>query len=69
MSQPDRVEYYDGKQCLLGIESSIVPPVGSLISIRGATWEVTRATYAIDYADSHYQRQIRANVDLKAVQS
>jgi len=61
----DRVEFYDNKSLVVAIESSMVPPVDSLISIRGETWLVWRVTYALDYADgSRAEQRMRANVDI-----
>lgn len=58
------IEFYDGDAPLAVVVSSMVPPVGSSISIRGKTWEVTRVTYALDYADLPLERGMRANVDV-----
>lgn len=64
MSERDLVEYYNGARLLVAINSSIVPPVGSLISIAKTTWEVASVSYAIDQSVSTTERRTRANVDL-----
>lgn len=64
MSRPDRIEFYIGDSLLLGMESSMVPLVDSLINIQGVTWRVSSVTYAIDYSESSSDRMLRANVDL-----
>lgn len=64
MSRPDRIEFYVGVGLLLGMDSSMVPQVDSLINIQGVTWRVSRVTYAIDHSESPWYRQLRANVDL-----
>jgi len=66
MENRDRVEFYDGEQLLAGVDSSIVPPKGSYISILGKTWKVQRVTYALDHAAKMFERSMRANVELKA---
>lgn len=61
----DRVEYYDDKANLLvAVQSSIVPPLGSKISIRKKTWTVKSVSYAVDHSDDIARREMRANVDL-----
>lgn len=62
---PDTVEYYNGKDLIVRVKSSIVPTVGSLISIRKETWKVISVTYAIDHADDWQRSGTRANVDLR----
>lgn len=59
------VEYYNGENLVVRIASSIVPPVGSKISIRGKTWGVARVTFAIDHVEKISERSTRANVDLQ----
>lgn len=61
----DRVEFYWAGGLVVSVESSIVPPVDSLISIKGKTWRVDRVTYAVDYADDCFKKILRANVDLE----
>ena len=58
------IEFYDGKKLVASSESSMVPPVGSKISIRKETWVVQQITYALDHADKWDGRCMRANVDL-----
>ena len=60
----DSVEFYDGQHLLSQTWSSMVPPVGAKISIRGKVWTVQRVTYALDYADKMHERGMRANVDV-----
>ena len=62
----DRIEFYDGNQLLVSFLSSMVPPVGSKISIRKKTWIVARITYALDQADNPDARDMRANVELES---
>lgn len=63
----DRIEFYDGNNLVAAINSAMVPPTESKISIRGATWEVVSVTYALDYADDPMGgSRMRANVDLAA---
>lgn len=63
----DAIEFYDGDRILARVDSSIVPPVDSFISIRGRTWRVGRVTYALDHADEPSLRGMRVNVDLTLV--
>lgn len=46
-----RIEYYDGHQLLIAVDSAMVPFVGSYISIRKKTYKITAISFAIDYAD------------------
>ncbi len=66
----DVIEFYDGdaKYALAIVPSSMPPPDGAKISIRGKTWEVIGVTYALDHADEPDQRGMRANVSLRATQ-
>jgi len=66
MQNRDRIEFYNGKQMIAAVASSMVPPEGGLISIRGETWAVSSVTYALDHADEIHERGMRANVDLVA---
>lgn len=59
-----RIEFRNGEKLVGHVESAMVPPVGSYISIRKTTYEVVRVTYALDHADDSRQRAMRANVDL-----
>jgi len=63
----DRLEFYNGKRIIASVDSSIVPIIGSKISIRKKTWEIISVTYAIDYVDATLPalRTMRANIDLK----
>ncbi len=65
MKIDDVVEFYDGDAMVAVVKSSMVPPVGARISIRGKTWAVVRVTYALDHADDPQGKGMRANVDLK----
>jgi hypothetical protein len=63
----DMLEFYSGKNLIAHVMSSMVPMVGSKISIRGETWTVTHVTYALDRADGMSSEKIlRANIDLEA---
>lgn len=63
----DRIEFYDGDKIVATVESSMIPQIGSKISIRKKTWEVTHVTFALDHADEARERMMRCNVDIKAV--
>jgi hypothetical protein len=64
----DTIEFYDGNRVVASVQSSMVPIVGSFISIRKETWEVRRVTYALDHADrGNSVKGMRANVDLRAL--
>lgn len=65
MSTPNVIEFYDGDALVTSVESSMVPPVGSKISIKKKVWSVVAVTYAVDYAESLHCKGMRANVDLK----
>lgn len=60
----DVIEFYSSGGLLVVVSSSMVPTVGSFISIRGKTWKVTNVTFAVDYADSRSERRMRCNVDV-----
>jgi hypothetical protein len=66
MKIDDVIEFYDGDTMVASVKSSMVPPVGAKISIRGKTWTVMRVTYALDHADDPQGKGMRANVDLKS---
>ncbi len=61
----DTVEFYEGPNILTWAKSSIVPPVGALLSIRGLVYRAIRVTYAVDYADQANHTTLRANVDVE----
>lgn len=61
----DIIEFYDGDNLIAAVRSSMVPPVGSFISIEGKTWRVANVTYALDYAMQR-EKRMRCNVDLEA---
>jgi hypothetical protein len=60
----DSIEFYskDSGKIVARVESSMVPPVGSKISIQGETWEIAGVTYALDHSAT--RPAMRANVDL-----
>lgn len=62
----DTIEFYFNRN-VFSVRSSMVPPVGSLISIHRVTYIVTRITYALDQANDVFERKLRANVDLEKV--
>lgn len=66
----DTIDFYNahgepGRNLVAAVKSSIVPPVGAYISIRGETWWVVRITYALDHADDMATSMMRANVELR----
>ena len=65
MNLKDQIEFYDGDRLIKTMESSMVPLVGSQISIRKETWTVISVTYAIDHADKLFESRMRACVDLE----
>ena len=62
----DLIEFYknNAKLPFASVRSSMVPPVGSYISIKGEAYLVARVTYALDHNSSPYC--MRANVYLKS---
>lgn len=66
MKTDEAIEFYDGEYLIATVKSSMVPPVGAKISIRGKAWKVMRVTYALDHADDPQGKGMRANVDLKS---
>jgi len=64
MVNNDKIEFYADDNMVCVVASSMVPAVGSKISIRGKTWAVTRITYALDHADERHERSMRANIDV-----
>ena len=63
----DRLELYSPQGLEAALDTSIVPDVGELLSIRKATWRVVRRTYAVDDADNRNIR-MRCNVDIERVE-
>lgn len=59
------IEFYErgAKHPFAHADSSMVPPVGALISIRGKTYKVERVTYALDQPAGDLPR-MRANIDV-----
>ena len=66
MSSESVVEFYDYHDNLVAsVDSAMVPPVGSHISIAKKTYSVRRVTYAVDNAHTAIaNRTMRANVDV-----
>lgn len=62
----DRIEFYRAGSELpfASIESPMVPPVGSKISILEQSWKVVGVTYALDHLDEPARRCLRANVNV-----
>lgn len=62
----DAIEFYlDGAdKYLVRVESSMPPPSGALVNIRGKTYEVKRKTWAVDHAGDFGQTSMRCNVDV-----
>ena len=57
--------YRVGTKRLIAVcQSSMVPPVGGLISIRKETFQVSAVTYVLDNSDYPAQSRMRANVTL-----
>lgn len=67
MSQPDTIEFYVGDKVISILNSSMIPPVGSYINIEKTTYKVDMVSFAIDYQDKLFERQMRANVQLVKV--
>lgn len=65
MENRDRIEFYHGKKVIAVVKSSMVPTVGSLISIQRNAWRVVGIVYALDHADDFQLRGMRCNVDLE----
>ena len=67
MQGKEKIEFYLNGKLLASVESPMVPPVGSMNSIRAITYEVISVTYALDYADEQCGiKRMRANIDLRA---
>jgi len=62
----DSIEFYlDGADKYIArVESSMPPPSGGLVNIRGKTYEVKRKTWAVDHANEFQQTAMRCNVDV-----
>lgn len=63
-----RVEFYSPDGLVAVVNCSIVPAVGSWISIRQCAWEVVAVSYALDYAEDEMLRAMRANVEIVAAE-
>lgn len=61
----DSIEFYDGDNIITAVNSSMVPHLGSKISIRKQTWCVINVTFAVDHADELFERSMRCNVNLE----
>ena len=66
MKNNDKVEFYNGKNLVAAVNSSMVPPIGSYISIRKKTWEIVAVSFAVDHADERAECGMRCNVDVQA---
>ena len=64
MNQPDKIEFYNGSECIAHVESSMVPPKDSLISIKKETWRVVAITYSLDYSEDRRGKLMCANIAL-----
>ena len=62
----DRIEFYGPKGYgMWSVQSSMVPPVNSHISIKGETYVVKKVTFALDHSDDVALKAMRCNVDLE----
>ena len=61
----DKIEFYFKDSLFAHCETSMIPTIGSFISIRGASYEVINVTFALDWADDPHRKLMRCNVDLK----
>ena len=66
----DRIEFYNEATTRLVavVESSMIPPVGSKVSICLETWTVKQVTFALDYSDDPIIRRLRCNIDIEKEQ-
>lgn len=66
MRGQDTIEFYlDGADKYIArVESSMSPPEGALVNIRGKTYEIKRKTWAVDHSDDYSQTAMRCNVDV-----
>jgi len=66
MKGVDSIEFYleGAVKYISRVESSMVPPVGSLVSIRAKTYEVLGFTFAVDHADEFMETAMRCNVEV-----
>ena len=62
-----KLEFYVCKTCIAVVESSMVPPEESLISIAKRTYIVDEVTFAVDNAGSVAHSTMRCNIDLREV--
>jgi len=67
MESKSVIEFYSQSSMLTSVESSMVPPVGSYISIRKKVWRIGKVTFAVDYSDENVLRIMRCNVDLDEI--
>lgn len=63
----DVIEFYTSPKgsCIACVVSTMVPTLGSFISIRKTTYKVVGVTYALDHSDDPSPTVMRACVDLK----
>lgn len=63
------IEFYCGegpRSLVTSLEDGAVPHRGEYISIKKATYQVRRVTWAVDAADEPHQcRKLRANVEME----
>ena len=65
MNRKDMIEFYFEDKCVARLESSVVPFVGSFISIRAKTYKIKAVNFACDYLDQVMtEHQMRCNVEL-----
>lgn len=64
MSERDFIEFHLGEATIAAVNSSMVPPEGSFINIRGETYVVELVTFALDYEALPLQRRMCCHVNL-----
>lgn len=74
MTIPDKIEFYDqaatfGRDLVATVDSSMVPPDGSCISIEGEVWRVKGTTFALDDTGVLSLRRMRACVAIEKEES
>lgn len=69
MSEGTRVEFWKDGALMAAVDNvGGVPSENNLINIRKKTYRITSVTWCVDYADGPYPTQLRANVDMDAVE-
>lgn len=68
-SPPDVIEFWrpEGKSPFMRVTSSFVPRRGDTISIQGTTYKVRFISFALDYSERVFERQMRLNVTVEPV--